>query len=147
MHGRILFSLTVLAALFLLPGSSSADWLEGGYVGPIDRNEILPYFSDPIFYMPVPSGSQSYYYIQRYYNYSRPDVIRLGRYPYLTFWATYPGGSYPPNDEPRGSEFRQSSLAAMQWTPFQKNWTETMRYAQKYSSLRVNQGGEWKTAV
>lgn len=143
MYGRILFPLTVLAALFLLPGSSSADWLEGGFVGPIDRNEILPYFSDPIFYMPIPSGSQSY----SYYNYPRPDVIRLGKYPYSGSLATYPGGSYPPNDEPRGSEFRQNSLAAMQWTPFQKNWTETVNYAQKYSSLRVNQGGEWKTAV
>jgi len=147
MYGRILLPLTVLAVLFLLSGSSFADWLEGGYVGPINRAEVLPYFSDPIFYMPVPSSSQSYPYTSQYYNYPRADVIRLGKYPYSGSWATYPGGSYPPSDEPRSSEFRQNSLAAMLWTPFQKNWTETVNYAQKYSSLRVNQGGEWKTAL
>lgn len=135
MYGRILFVI-----LFLLPGSSSSDWLEGGYVGPIDRSEVLPYFSDPIFYMSIPSGSQSY----SYYNYPRPDVIRLGKYPYSGSWATYPRVPYLPSDEPRGSEFRQNSLAAMQWTPFQKNWTQTVSYAQKYSSFRVNKGGEWR---
>lgn len=143
MNGGILFPLTVIAALSLLVGSSSADWLEGGYVGPIDRSSILPYFSDPIFYMPVPSYSQSYPYL----NYSRPDVIHLGKHPYLGSLAVYPWGGYPPSEEPRSSEFRVSSLAAMQWTPFHKNWTETVSYAQQYSSLRVNQGGEWKTAL
>lgn len=147
MYGRILFPLTLLASLFLLAGSSSADWLEGGYVGPINRADVLPYFSDPIFYMPVPSYSQSYAYRSQYFNYSRPDVIHLGKYPYLGSLAVYPGGGYPPSEEPRSSDFRLSSLAAMQWTPFQKNWTETVSYAQQYSSLRVNQGGEWKTAL
>ncbi len=80
MYGRILLPL-ICAALLLLVGSSAADWLEGGYVGSIDRNEILPYFSDPIFYMPIPSYSQSYPYRSQYYNYSRP-VIQLGKYPY-----------------------------------------------------------------
>ncbi len=145
--GRILFPLMLFAALMLLLGPSSADWLEGGYVGPIDRNEVLPYFSDPIFYMPVPSSSQGYSYASRYYNYPRPDVVRLGKYPYSGSWGTYSGESYPPSDEPRGSEFRQSSLAAMQWAPFQKNWTETVSYAQKHSTLRVNQDGMWRTAL
>lgn len=138
MYGRILLSL-ISAAILLLVASSAADWLEGGYVGSIDRNEILPYFSDPIFYMPIPSYSQSY----PYYNYSRP-VIQLGKYPYSRYWGTYPGGAYPLSDEPRSSEFRQSSLATMQWTPFQKNWTETVSYAKTSSSLRVFQGGEWR---
>ena len=141
MYGRILLSL-ISAAILLLVASSAADWLEGGYVGSIDRNEILPYFSDPIFYMPIPSYSQSY----PYYNYSRP-VIQLGKYPYSRYWGTYPGGAYPLSDEPRSSEFRQSSLATMQWTPFQKNWNETVSYAKTSSSLRVFQGGEWKAAL
>ena len=141
-YGRILLPLILSAALLLLVGSSAADWLEGGYVGPIDRNEILPYFSDPIFYMPIPSYSHSY----PYYNYSRP-AIQLGKYPYSGSWWTYPGGAYPLSDEPRSSEFRQSSLATMQWTPFQKNWTETVSYAKTSSSLRVFQGGEWKAAL
>lgn len=144
-YGRILLPL-IYAALLLLVGSSAADWLEGGNVGSIDRNEILPYFSDPIFYMPIPSYSQSYPYRSQYYNYSRP-VIQLGKYPYSRYWGTYPGGEYPLSEEPRSSEFRQSSLASMQWTPFQKNWTEAVSYAKTSSSLRVFQGGEWKTAL
>lgn len=146
----IILPLIVFTALLLL-GPSTADWLEGGYVGPIDRNEILPYFSDPIFYMPIPSGSYKQsnypYYGSQYFNYSRPNVIQLGKYPYLGSWGTYPVGTYPPSDEPRGSEFRLDSLAAMQWTPFQKNWDHTMSYAQNRSSLRVRQSGEWKTAL
>jgi len=152
-YGRVLLSITMLAALFLLGSLSAADWLEGGYVGPIDRNEILPYFSDPIFYTnPTVSYRQSNpYYAGEYFNYSRPNVIRLGKYPYTgswgTYpWGTYPWGTYPSRDEVLNSEFRLSSLAAMQWTPFQKNWTETMSYAKSNSSLRVHQDGGWKAA-
>jgi hypothetical protein len=147
-YGRVLLFITMLAALLLLGSLSAADWLEGGYVGPIDRNEILPYFSDPIFYTnPTVSYRQSNPYYARYYlNNSRPNVIRLGKYPYAGFWGTYPWGTYPSLDEVRNSEFRLSSLAAMQWTPFQKNWTETMSYAKSNSSLRVHQGGGWKAA-
>jgi hypothetical protein len=42
------------------------------------------------------------------------------------------------------SEFRNRSLAAMQWEPIKKNWTETMSYAQDKSSFRVLEGGAWK---
>lgn len=147
-YGRVLLSITMLAALLLLGSLSAADWLEGGYVGPIDRNEILPYFSDPIFYTnPTASYRQSNpYYAREYFNNSRSNVIRLGKYPYTGSWGTYPWGTYPSLDEVRNSEFRLSSLAAMQWTPFQKNWTETMSYAKSNSSLRVHQGGGWKAA-
>jgi len=138
----------MLAALLLLGSLSAADWLEGGYVGPIDRNEILPYFSDPIFYTnPTISYTQSNpYYAREFFNNSRSNVIRLGKYPYTGSWGTYPWGTYPSLDEVRNSVFRLSSLAAMQWTPFQKNWTETMSYAKSNSSLRVHQGGGWKAA-
>jgi hypothetical protein len=152
-YGRVLISITMLAALLLLGSSSAADWLEGGNVGPIDRNQILPYFSDPIFYTnPTVSYRQSHpYYAREYFNISRPNVIRLGKYPHIESWGTYPWGTYPwgtypSRDEVLNSEFRLSSLAAMQWTPFQKNWTETMSYAKSNSSLRVHQGGGWKAA-
>ena len=147
-YGRVLLSITMLAALLLLGSLSAADWLEGGYVGPIDRNEILPYFSDPIFYTnPTVSYRQINPYLAReYFNNSRSNVIRLGKYTYPGSWGTYPWGTYPSRDEVLNSEFRLSSLAAMQWTPFQKNWTETMNYAKSNSSLRVHQGGGWKAA-
>jgi hypothetical protein len=142
-YGRVL-----LSAFLLLASLSAADWLEGGYVGPIDRNEILPYFSDPIFYMPTPTVSygQNYpYYAREYFNNSRPNVILLGKYPYAGSLGTYLWGTYPSSDEARNSEFRLSSLAAMQWTPFQKNWTETADYLNASSSLKVRQNGTWIT--
>jgi len=37
-------------------------------MGPIDRAETLPFFSDPIFYAPVPSCSQIYPYCAQYFN-------------------------------------------------------------------------------
>ncbi len=38
---------------------------------------------------------------------------------------------------PYYSDFRLNSLAGMKWEPFQKNWAETMDYAQTKSSFRV----------
>ena len=35
------------------------------------------------------------------------------------------------------SDFRLNSLAGITWEPFQKNWSETMDYAQTKSSFRV----------
>jgi hypothetical protein len=51
----------------------------------------------------------------------------------------YPGpyGVYPFYPSPYYSDFRLNSLEGMNWTPFQKNWSETMQYAQTKSSLRV----------
>ena len=146
-YGRVLLSITVLAALLLLGSLAAADWLEGGYVGPIDRNEILPYFSDPIFYTnPTVSYRQSNpYYARDFFNNSRPNVIRLGKYTSTGSGGTYPRVTYPSLDEVRNSEFRLSSLAAMQWTPFQKNWTETADYLNASSSLKVRQNGTWIT--
>jgi hypothetical protein len=43
------------------------------------------------------------------------------------------------------SEFRNRSLAAMQWKPFMKNWTDTTTYANQKSSFRVIDRGTWRT--
>jgi len=53
--------------------------------------------------------------------------------------AIYPGpyGVYPYNPMPYYSNFRLNSLAGMNWEPFQKNWSETMDYAQTKSSFKV----------
>ncbi|HOV82566.1 MAG TPA: hypothetical protein PLN19_00010 [Methanothrix sp.] len=98
----------------------AGDWLEGGYVGSANYGEIRQYFTDPIFYTRVPVSQPLSFY--------RPYITT---YPY-PFYATQ-------------SEFRNQSLAAMQWDPFVKNWTSTMSYAASKSSFRVFEGGSWKS--
>jgi hypothetical protein len=44
---------------------------------------------------------------------------------------------------PFQSEFRNRSLAGMQWEPFQKNWTKTQEVVRAQSSLRVFTDGKW----
>jgi hypothetical protein len=58
---------------------------------------------------------------------------------YTTGGAIYPGpyGVYTFNPLPYYSDFRLNSLGGMNWEPFQKNWSETMNYAQTKSSFRV----------
>jgi len=103
--------------LCLLTGIAySEDWLEGGYVGSY-RGDIGLYFTDPIFY-------------------SNPLV----GHEYQSKAGFYPGpfGSYPYNPAlPYYSDFRLNSLAGMNWEPFQKNWSETMEYAQTKSSFKT----------
>jgi len=57
----------------------------------------------------------------------------------------YPGpfGVYPYDPEPYYSDFRLNSLAGMNWEPFQKNWSQTMDYAQTKSSFRAYQGSSY----
>ena len=58
---------------------------------------------------------------------------------YTSVGVKYPGpyGVYPYIPQPYYSDFRLNSLAGMNWDPFQKNWSETMDYAQTKSSFRV----------
>ncbi len=58
---------------------------------------------------------------------------------YRTNVAYYPGpyGVFSYEPLPYYSDFRLNSIARMNWTPFQKNWSETMNYAQTKSSFRT----------
>ena len=121
MHVKFLFM--ILA--FLCITTSSADWLEGGYVGSPDYGEIRQYFTDPIFYMRVPAT----------------QPLRFFR-PGQSFYPIANMSTYPPYAWQ--SEFRNRSLAAMQWESFEKNWTATVIYAKGRSSFRVLEKGAWK---
>lgn len=113
-------SILFLALIVSLICAEGADWLEGGYVGSPDYSEIRQYFTDPIFYTKVPV--------------SQP----------LSFYRPYTGGfSYPLTAVQ--SDFRNRSLAAMIWEPFEVNWTKTMFTAKSSSSLRVFKDGTWQS--
>ena len=110
----------ILIIALLSMTASGADWLEGGFVGSANYGEIRQYFTDPIFFTRVPVSLPLSFY--------SPHPGNMGFYPFNAFQ----------------SEFRNRSLAAMQWEPIKKNWTETMSYAQGKSSFRVFEGGAWK---
>ena len=101
--------------------ASAAYWLEGGFVGSPDYGEIRQYFTDPIFYTRVPVSSPLSFY--------KPNIHNTYIYP---FYAVQ-------------SEFRNQSLAKMQWDPFKKNWTATMTYATRKSSFKIQEGGGWRS--
>jgi len=104
--------ISVFTLCLLIGIAYGQDWLEGGYVG-LYHGDIAQYFTDPIFRINPTGGARS--------------GIHPGSY-----------GAYPFNLSPYYSDFRLSSLAAMKWEPFQKNWSETMDYAKTKSSIRVN---------
>jgi hypothetical protein len=135
----------------LIAVSYGSDWLMGGYVGSGNYGEARQYFTDPIFNTKVPVASSSAYYpsLNRK-NFSR-EPISLGKYT-GKYTVAFPALSYqsPANISifPATvwqSDFRNRSLAAMQWESFQKNWTSTMNYASTRSSLKVMEGGRWKS--
>ena len=111
--------LCLIFTSLLIVNACGQDWLEGGFVRSGDYGDIAQYFTDPIFY----TNPISYQF-------------RPGPYP-------GPYGVYPFNPEPYYSDFRLTSLAGMNWEPFQKNWSETMDYAKTRSSMRVYQNGAW----
>ncbi len=110
---KILAYITVFTLCILISITSGQDWLEGGYSY---SGVIAQHFTDPIFNS-YPTGGQPYQF-------------KSGIYP-------GPHGVYPFNPMPSYSNFRLSSLAGMNWEPFQNNWSETMDYARKKSSFRV----------
>jgi hypothetical protein len=144
-------AIILLSALIAV--SHGSDWLEGGYVGSGSYGEVRQYFTDPIFNTRVPITSSSSYYpaLDRKVFFKEP--VALGKYtgkytvgfPALYYqnpanisMSIYPSTAWQ-------SEFRNKSLAAMQWESFQKNWTSTMNYASTRSSLRVKEGGSWRS--
>jgi hypothetical protein len=109
---RVFLCLSAAILSLLIGVAYGQDWLEGGYVGSY-YGDIGMYFTDPIFYV-NPHAGQSYY----------------GFYP-------GPYGVYPFYPSPYYSDFRLNSLAGLNWTRYQKNWSQTMEYAQTKSSFRT----------
>ncbi len=116
-----------LVATILLTGVACGDWLTES---PPNYAEIRSYFSDPIFYTAPYAGGVS------------RAPVALGSYGNLSNYS-YPAYMYPTT--PFQSEFRDRSLAAMQWEQFNKNWSSTMDYVQNRSSLRIYRDGGWVT--
>jgi hypothetical protein len=131
---KILPYLTAFALSLLISNACGQDWLDGGYVGPYG-GDIAQYFTDPIF-----SPNQRDSWEKMYYPYFGAGFFRDYAYPYQFRTGTYPGpyGIYPYYQMPYYSDFRLNSLAGMKWEPFQKNWSETMDYAETKSSFRVH---------
>lgn len=135
----------------LIAVSHGGDWLEGGYVGSGNYGEVRQYFTDPIFYTKVPTTSSSAYYPALDRKVFLREPITLGKhtgkytiaFPALSYQSPANISIYPPTAWQ--SDFRNRSLAAMQWESFQKNWTSTMNYASTRSSLKVKDGGVWKS--
>lgn len=138
---------TVILLSMLIAVSYGSDWLDGGYVGRGNYGEIRQYFTDPIFYTRVPVSSYSTYYpaLDRKVFFREPIV--LGKYtarsPLLSYQSPANTSVYPPTAWQ--SEFRNKSLAAMEWESFHKNWTRTMTYASTRSSLKIKEEGQWKS--
>lgn len=143
----------IILLSMLVSFSYGSDWLEGGYVGMGSYGDVRQYFTDPIFHTKVPAtSSSSYYPVLDKTSFFR-EPIALGKYT-GKYTIRFPASSYqsPANMStivysPTAwrSDFRNSSLAAMQWESFQKNWTSTMIYASSRSSFKVNEGGGWRS--
>ncbi len=144
-------AIILLSALIAV--SYGSDWLEGGYVGSGNYGEARQYFTDPIFHAKVPVSSSRVYYPELDRTTFLREPITLGKYtgkytvrfPALSYQnpANISTIIYPPTAWQ--SDFRNKSLAAMQWDTFQKNWTSTINYASTRSSLKVMEGGSWKS--
>jgi len=116
---RKIISFIIVFTLFLLIGIACGqdDYLEGGYVSSSGTNPDEG-LSGMLQWLNQPFPSVPWYH---------------------TGGAFYPGpyGVYPFSPSPYYSDFRLNSLAGMNWESFQKNWSETMDYAQTKSSFRV----------
>jgi hypothetical protein len=138
-------SLAVLALLAMtMSVSSGSDWLEGGEVGRGDYGEIQQYFTDPIFFTRVPVSSPGPIYQAHDRTPLRREPLYLGKYAVrseLLYRSPSNISVYP--STPWQSEFRNGSLAAMEWGSFQTNWTSTLILARTKSSLKVLQNGIW----
>ncbi len=143
-NGKVLLPMAAFAVCLLIGFALGQDYLEGGYVGRSDYSEMAQYFSDPIFYSD-PTGAQRQSWEQTYYPYFGAEFFNDYTQPYQFRPGIYTGpfGAYPYNQVPYDSEFRISSLAGMQWEPFQKNWAKTQNYTRTSSSLKVYQNGVW----
>jgi hypothetical protein len=133
---RLIFVLG-LAAGFLLPGISSG-WLEEGST---NYGEVASWFSDPIFFSGPRNGGHEYYpYFGKEFFQDHVLPLRIG------IGGSVPFNRFQPSlylSRPKDSEFRNRSLANLQWTEFHKNWTATLDFAKNKSSLRLFKDKAW----
>lgn len=145
---------TAIVCLFI--GIAGADWLGGGSdnseagswfadPGP-DHGEIGSWFSDPIFFSgstsSLPPGFHEQYYPyfgDEFFRGTR-EAIKLGR---LRNNQAGPRLAAMYSSRPTQSDFRNKSLAAMEWPAFKKNWTQTLDLAKKGSSFKVLKDRRW----
>ena len=111
--------ITAFTICLLIGVACGQDYLQGGYVSSHDRSMTDPGIAGMLLWLDTPVSNFPWY---------------------TTGGAIYPGpyGIFPYNPQPYYSDFRLNSLAGMKWEPFQKNWAETMDYAQTKSSFRVH---------
>jgi len=114
-------SVLLLAIALMSMISLSVAWLDEGYVASSGSSTTPQYFTDPIFFTKVAQAQPLGFY--------NPYIIGTNYLPYSAVQ----------------SDFRNVSLAAMQWEPFSKNWTTTMTFAQSHSSVRVYADGAWRS--
>ena len=140
----------------LFIGIAGADWLDGGSgngdagswfadSGP-DYGEIASWFSDPIFFSSSTSSLPPGFHEQHYLHFGKKFLrspiqpIRLGGWrnnqASIEQAAIYPF-------MPTQSEFRNKSLASMEWPAFKKNWTQTLGLAKKSSSFKILKDRGW----
>jgi hypothetical protein len=144
----------MIVCLFI--GIAGADWLGGGSdnskagswfadSGP-DYGDIGSWFGDPIFFSSSTSSLPPGFH-ERYYPYFGEGFFRGPVQPVklgvLRSNQAGPGlaAIYP--SRPTQSEFRNKSLASMEWPAFKKNWTQTLDLAKKGSSFKVLKDRRW----
>lgn len=113
---RAIIWLSAIVLCLMIGIVCGQDWLEGGYVKTYS-GDIGKYFTDPIFYSNPIVG----------HTYQSKAGFYPGPYGVFSYYNTLP----------YYSDFRLNSLGKMTWEPFQKNWSETMEYAQTKSSFRT----------
>ena len=123
-YRKVLLPMAAFAACLLIGIAFGQDYLDGGYVGISDYGDIAQYFTDPIFFSD-PTGAQRQSWEESYYPYFGAEFFRDYAQPYQFRPGIYTGpyGVYPFNQVPYDSGFRQTSLAGMQWVPFQSKRT------------------------
>ncbi|HQF17612.1 MAG TPA: hypothetical protein PLI05_11170 [Methanotrichaceae archaeon] len=141
-RGYILYaSVLLILAAIVLPVGTGQGWLGEGRP---DYNQIRSYFTDPIFY-PSYSGyadsSRSYYYPYFGADFFREPYLRSPYRPLIRLGS----GIGIQAEDARQSEFRNQSLAGMDWPARQNNWTATMEFVKTRSSLRIYDHGAWRS--
>jgi hypothetical protein len=138
-------SLQYLALLaMLITVSYGSDYLEGGSVGQGSSEGIQEYFTDPIFFTKVPVSPPGTFLPAQERTTLLREPLYLGKYA-----AKYQRPDQSPSNlsifpgTPWQSEFRNSSLEAMEWGSVQTNWTGTLDLARAKSSLKVLRNGIW----
>lgn len=144
----------IIACLFI--GIAGADWLGGGSdngeagswfadAGP-DYGAIGSWFSDPIFFSGSPSllprgfHEQYYPYFGENFFLDSSQPIKLGGWRKI---QADPRAGAMYTSRPIQSDFRNKSLAGMEWPAFKKNWTQTLDLAKKGSSFKVLRERRW----